>query len=286
MLRGSSPRWRGKPPVAYPPHRPMRLIPALAGKTCNQPTQPTAPTAHPRAGGENDVRRGLDGEQRGSSPRWRGKRGIQRGSAEPRRLIPALAGKTGLYYTSRAMYRAHPRAGGENAWKLKGKAIVSGSSPRWRGKLAVGARRRPMLRLIPALAGKTPCRRPPRRILPAHPRAGGENVMMTSASGMSPGSSPRWRGKRGRGRVVRAPRGLIPALAGKTSRSRAGMSRPWAHPRAGGENSNIVCRAWTSLGSSPRWRGKRRRRVPRSTGGRLIPALAGKTEPSRTPSLP
>ena len=70
---------------------------------------------------------------------------------------------------------------------------------------------------------------------------------------------------------------LIPALAGTTPSSPGSPASPGAHPRAGGDDNNIVPAPGSSLGSSPRWRG--RPKLSPSTGrrGRLIPALAGTT---------
>ena len=58
----------------------------------------------------------------------------------------------------------------------------------------------------------------------AHPRAGGENTGELSGTFYQDGSSPRWRGK-----LCGFPRagpiaGLIPALAGKTARTAAGIT--------------------------------------------------------------
>ena len=49
---------------------------------------------------------------------------------------------------------------------------------------------------------------------------------------------------------------LIPARAGKTSSSSSCSRRVWAHPRACGENSQVLRAALRAEGSSPRVRGK------------------------------
>ena len=51
--------------------------------------------------------------------------------------------------------RAHPRACGENAAALEPRTTRAGSSPRVRGKHAGGEPPTPVVRLIPARAGKT-----------------------------------------------------------------------------------------------------------------------------------
>ena len=66
--------------------------------------------------------------------------------------------------------------GGENSWKLKGKAITSGSSPRGRGKRSKVRRLANQVRLIPAWAGKTVGGDRDAAGAGAHPRVGGENL--------------------------------------------------------------------------------------------------------------
>ena len=58
------------------------------------------------------------------------------------------------------------------------------------------------------------------------------------------------------------------------------MSRPWAHPRAGGENTVKTDDGDELKGSSPRGRGKPDWRRRRLVGAGLIPARAGKTNTS------
>ena len=91
------------------------------------------------------------------------------------------------------------------------------------------------------------------------------------------GSSPRGRGKRAlHAGPLREDR-LIPARAGKTEPVEEGLELGQAHPRAGGENASIDAKAAELGGSSPRGRGKRRRRSRGSSRPGLIPARAGKT---------
>ena len=173
---------------------------------------------------------------------------------------------------------AHPRAGGENWNHSTTTETAAGSSPRGRGK--------PVMSTTDSA------------VTVAHPRAGGENAGKTLDVLVAPGSSPRGRGKPCRRRVSRPVGGLIPARAGKTrpcsSRPRTCRAHPraggentrpqWAHPdrgahpRAGGENAAVGCGQPGACGSSPRGRGKRRRRPEGDSGGRLIPARAGKTD--------
>ena len=91
------------------------------------------------------------------------------------------------------------------------------------------------------------------------------------------GSSPRWRGRPVCAIPGHADRGLIPALAGTTTRSPTWL--PWtrAHPRAGGDDDALDPQLAGGEGSSPRWRGRHPLRGDRDRGGGLIPALAGTT---------
>ena len=135
---------------------------------------------------------------------------------------------------------------------------VIGSSPRGRGKRSRRTRRGRFPRLIPAWAGKTARRARGRGVVPAHPRVGGENTMLTPETWALVGSSPRGRGKRPASVYLVVFIGLIPAWAGKTT--------------------GVALSATETGGSSPRGRGKRSLVLPASWSMRLIPAWAGKTE--------
>ena len=71
--RGSSPRGRGKRCGTRARGQARRLIPAWAGKTQARRGLNAAAGAHPRVGGENDVRFNALAFDGGSSPRGRGK---------------------------------------------------------------------------------------------------------------------------------------------------------------------------------------------------------------------
>ena len=213
----------------------------------------------------------------GSSPRVRGKRLVQFGGRAGERLIPARAGKTPAGGATSPWNRAHPRACGENDDTGGETRVVPGSSPRVRGKLARLLVAGGEGRLIPARAGKTGISGPAWSSPWAHPRACGENKSRSLAGLMMRGSSPRVRGKHHpRRRRSRRDR-LIPARAGKTWRVLTGTWLLQAHPRACGENVRGFRPAGAGVGSSPRVRGKRRRRGLRIVLGGLIPARAGKT---------
>ena len=154
---------------------------------------------------------------------------------------------------------------------------TGGSSPLTRGKRPDADGGGCAERLIPAHAGKT------LRVLEstadhaAHPRSRGENSPPSTQRSRQCGSSPLTRGKRDtRRRCVTAGR-LIPAHAGKTSRSASAPGPRAAHPRSRGENSIRVHPITYGLGSSPLTRGKPSVLVSSSMMCRLIPAHAGKT---------
>ncbi|EDN80079.1 hypothetical protein ACTODO_00515 [Schaalia dentiphila ATCC 17982] len=173
---------------------------------------------------------------------------------------------------------AHPRSRGENSGPCTARPILGGSSPLTRGKRPYERGRAEPRGLIPAHAGKTPSYELYRRASAAHPRSRGENAGFRWSSDEVVGSSPLTRGKLP-ARDTRARRGrLIPAHAGKTSRSRSRRAGRRAHPRSRGENSDPQPLPLTWSGSSPLTRGKPRwTLLPLESRG-LIPAHAGKTE--------
>ena len=102
----------------------------------------------------------------------------------------------------------------------------------------------------------------------------------------APGSSPRGRGKRVADTERQLRVRLIPAWAGKTVRALMVTVVAGAHPRVGGENSLYSGEGVSVSGSSPRGRGKPRRRQPVPDRRGLIPAWAGKTEYPATAGPP
>ena len=154
---------------------------------------------------------------------------------------------------------------------------IKGSSPRVRGKPGDGPTTGPGAGLIPARAGKTGAATPCGTSGRAHPRACGENPVDDGPVGRLPGSSPRVRGKRRRGRHLVGPGRLIPARAGKTCHVVSPIACSWAHPRACGENGDGLADGGPDLGSSPRVRGKPPLSRTWTCLAGLIPACAGKT---------
>ena len=233
---GSSPRVRGK--LQGPVHGDVGrgLIPARAGKTQGFIPALAGNRAHPRACGENPPWVWTAPRPAGSSPRVRGKPPRVRGKHQRSGLIPACAGKTAAGPPRPRRGRAHPRACGENPRSPARSESGRGSSPRVRGKPPHHEVAHHPGRLIPARAGKTWPQQEGRGVVPAHPRACGENVWGFIKPVVDVGSSPRVRGKRRRTRWGVCGRGLIPARAGKTVGHVEALHVCQAHPRACGEN--------------------------------------------------
>ena len=131
--------------------------------------------------------------------------------------------------------------------------------------------------LIPAHAGKTGSQ--PQVSVPpsAHPRSRGENLAWAVEGARGYGSSPLTRGKLPGENDPRTRAGLIPAHAGKTSRSQGRCDQIAAHPRSRGENKPKNDAGIQGAGSSPLTRGKRFGVGAGLRIVRLIPAHAGKT---------
>ena len=172
---GPSPRVRGKPGQWHAEGQRGRLIPARAGKTYRSHEHFTRNRAHPRACGENPRSPARSESGRGSSPRVRGKRAPPCPHRGRRRLIPARAGKTSAPFVGPDPRPAHPRACGENRPTMRLRITQVGSSPRVRGKHAYIGKIKGFTGLIPARAGKTWPQQEGRGVVPAHPRACGEN---------------------------------------------------------------------------------------------------------------
>ena len=233
---GSSPLTQGKHEEGGRGGAETGLISAHAGKTRRGGAAGCRPRAHPRSRGENSFSACLSAKSRGSSPLTRGKPRRRHARAVTFGLIPAHAGKTYRAIPRRFSGRAHPRSRGENPIRPSPRYRSNGSSPLTRGKQETAANQDPESGLIPAHAGKTEFTGALVDGSGAHPRSRGENLKCGFAESSGGGSSPLTRGKlvaQGRERVVR---GLIPAHAGKTSRTRPRARCARAHPRSRGEN--------------------------------------------------
>ena len=174
---GSSPRMRGKRWSCPTGHSHRGLIPAYAGKTLSMRKLGLPAGAHPRVCGENATQFVQFLNEKGSSPRMRGKRGRKIRCEKPAGLIPAYAGKTPHHPYRPPLTRAHPRVCGENCCEPPPEAATAGSSPRMRGKPWRNDGSESGWGLIPAYAGKTFRGANLISWIRAHPRVCGENAL-------------------------------------------------------------------------------------------------------------
>ena len=194
---------------------------------------------HPRACGANAVTRAPASRPCGSSPRMRGKRRIVDTRHNRLRIIPAHAGQTKSKRVRAFSMPDHPRACGANSCDAASGRIVTGSSPRMRGKHGHLVRRNDRDRIIPAHAGQT-----------------SKHVDVRSAVD---GSSPRMRGKPVALIFLAIAFRIIPAHAGQTFRVVGLGLGATDHPRACGANVRRPDQQRLQFGSSPRMRGKQAR---------------------------
>ena len=233
---GASPRLRGKrrgrPRASSSP----RCIPAPAGETADGSQRRTTRAVHPRACGGNSKSRAQIAPGVGASPRLRGKLSAKMVAAPDVGCIPAPAGETPVRALYAALSRVHPRACGGNGSGSAHPSGFHGASPRLRGKPARILRRRIHRRCIPAPAGETN-QAFRRALFPwVHPRACGGNLNEAGVKAEIKGASPRLRGKLRRPVRAALRPGCIPAPAGETTASSAGLTRLTVHPRACGGN--------------------------------------------------
>ena len=146
-----------------------------------------------------------------------------------------------------------------------------------RGKPGRARGRERQGRIIPARAGQTTTTRTRPSCAPDHPRACGANLYASSSQTARNGSSPRVRGKPGRGFDMEFEHRIIPARAGQTLTCHSQSFGVPDHPRACGANEGRGSDARIGAGSSPRVRGKPRAKTCRRLEGRIIPARAGQT---------
>ena len=213
----------------------------------------------------------------GSSPQVRGALNAGTLWVSPQGLIPAGAGSTSPPPAPEIPTRAHPRRCGEHLRDPDAARAERGSSPQVRGARKLGVDRRGAPGLIPAGAGSTGSRTPPRTRPGAHPRRCGEHALAAVEDGPTVGSSPQVRGAPNRVDHRRDEAGLIPAGAGSTLAWRAARRRRGAHPRRCGEHGGRSTRLGRTGGSSPQVRGARGAGVAEAASVGLIPAGAGST---------
>ena len=214
--RGLSPRGRGKH-IGFVMDTPTSgSIPAWAGETAALIDPNLIDKVYPRVGGGNRPCNAAHAQQRGLSPRGRGKPNrsfqcvIRQGS------IPAWAGETAALIDPNLIDKVYPRVGGGNRPCNAAHAQQRGLSPRGRGKPNRSFQCVIRQGSIPAWAGET-CRRLwRRRRAGVYPRVGGGNPARLSLRMQTEGLSPRGRGKHRAVIAYAKRRRSIPAWAGET----------------------------------------------------------------------
>ena len=199
-------------------------------------------------------------------------------------IIPAYAGSTSCKPPPGGRGQDHPRIRGEHRPARCLTRCRPGSSPHTRGARHASPRQAVGGRIIPAYAGSTASRGGSAREAADHPRIRGEHFVKYGIVPSHTGSSPHTRGALRRHDRRPGRPGIIPAYAGSTSKAGPpGFSRR-DHPRIRGEHPPSALRSSTKLGSSPHTRGAQTDDPVWNLSARIIPAYAGSTFPSCTPT--
>ena len=215
MLKGRSPRGRGKRAHLQPSAPFLGSIPAWAGEAQTLSNNKLRSRVDPRVGGGSKTFSTIFACSEGRSPRGRGK------LSEPclwRPLhgsIPAWAGEARGRRRTWRCGGVDPRVGGGSRWKPTRITPTSGRSPRGRGKLIRWGAWRDRQGSIPAWAGEAWRGSSRRRRPRVDPRVGGGSYPRNLPRVWPWGRSPRGRGKRHVAQRGGVELGSIPAWAGE-----------------------------------------------------------------------
>ena len=146
-----------------------------------------------------------------------------------------------------------------------------------RGTLGLSASCRVLRGIIPAYAGNTGLDTLVDTFSGDHPRVCGEHQERNTLKHEYTGSSPRMRGTQTTKHRRTHHTRIIPAYAGNTVDEDLRGFGAGDHPRVCGEHLVFAAVALSTVGSSPRMRGTRRRRSDRPGQTGIIPAYAGNT---------
>ena len=160
-----------------------------------------------------------------------------------------------------------------------------GSSPRARGTQPCRLAPDVQSRFIPACAGNTQTLRKLKLSTAVHPRVRGEHFQPCLPWRCAAGSSPRARGTLSWFLKSRVGIRFIPACAGNTKNVPLLCNLPSVHPRVRGEHWIHAGRPSEADGSSPRARGTPFQGRGCRQSARFIPACAGNTSASMTPTI-
>ena len=166
---------------------------------------------------------------------------------------------------------------GEDLFRPGEHGVLAGSPPHARGRRCRLLLERPLKRITPACAGKTPWVCIPWSWETDHPRMRGEDVTTTPANSSKVGSPPHARGRPGAVAGDFPVGGITPACAGKTRDHWLCAYKGPDHPRMRGEDLRLRIRSLVIRGSPPHARGRRVERSVCCIRPGITPACAGKT---------
>ena len=217
--------------------------------------------------------------RRGLSPRVRGNPFLKAGGKVTVGSIPACAGEPSGPSSSSSRWRVYPRVCGGTARSSNYFVPVEGLSPRVRGNHLESVVAGEVEGSIPACAGEPRAGTPDVPALRVYPRVCGGTLTKRADRLHQYGLSPRVRGNRNGGVVLRTSLGSIPACAGEPSTSWDGCSGSGVYPRVCGGTCAAPKGRTAMPGLSPRVRGNPLGALERAFLAGSIPACAG--EPSR-----
>ena len=271
----SIPRVRGKRFHSLHRAGSARSIPACAGEASSAESPPPWIGVYPRVCGGSPVTQEVSDMADGLSPRVRGKRSIPGRHRPSPGSIPACAGEATGRNMAQSYDMVYPRVCGGSHRQHRLGPGRQGLSPRVRGKPLYALYRCDDTRSIPACAGEARPDHQPAGRHGVYPRVCGGSRRPACVRIHPPGLSPRVRGKRRRRQRRYRRAGSIPACAGEAGRHHPGAGRAPVYPRVCGGSPWPMVAENTSVGLSPRVRGKPDRLRRSSRRARSIPACAG-----------
>ena len=170
-------------------------IPAYAGETNYPPQLAPREKVDPRVRGGDPLFRATIAQDRGRSPRTRGRLQPRAHVHRLPRSIPAYAGETGTTRAGCPWRWVDPRVRGGDVHHLRGRRGFEGRSPRTRGRLRRTMRGLRRGRSIPAYAGETFAGDTRKAQDQVDPRVRGGDKSIPYSNGWMSGRSPRTRGR-------------------------------------------------------------------------------------------
>ena len=212
---------------------------------------------HPRVCGELAQHPLQFRQDRGSSPRVWGTRGVPDCCVYGLRFIPACVGNSHRWARTRMPAAVHPRVCGELRRRTCPYRASSGSSPRVWGTHCVSVCDPPSSRFIPACVGNSHHSDSGSGCSSVHPRVCGELPFLDRLHPYQIGSSPRvWGTLRDRASADSSRR-FIPACVGNSRFVPTPILLWPVHPRVCGELADLKDDGFGPTGSSPRVWGTR-----------------------------